>query len=329
MKRYRYPKPKVEWTGQSTIDNFFKLYSKVHPEKWVSFCLRFLGYKLKADQVDALPNELWMVPPSELPPKVSKKVLAALKRIPDALFKACVTKLLDLEILTEAEALEVIVHLEYQHRNEAGLPNRLLVYSGITRDAYPGYKVLQLVIYTGDEPFSDATEIDEDTLHLRSKAIDLTQIKPSDILDDPSIHIQILAIFNHQIGDEEKANRIFENLKEIYRTEGRSAFNFYSYLVISGTTKQNEHAMSLLKEKLAKDSPIYEELKNNPFYRAWLQEGKEIGVVEGKELGIVESALKLMRTMNLSADQAADALELDDAVRNEFYRRLNGKYRPD
>jgi predicted transposase YdaD len=94
--------------------------------------------------------------------------------------------------------------------------------------------------------------------------------------------------------------------------------------------------IDMAKEKLAKDSPIYEELKHNPFYRAWLQEGKEIGVVEGKglgivegkELGIVESALTLMGTLNLNADQAADALEFDDAVRNEFYRRLNGKYRP-
>jgi hypothetical protein len=239
--------------------------------------------------------------------------------------------------------------LEYQHRNEEGLPNRLLVYSGITRDAYPGHKVLQLVVYTGDEPFNSATEIDEDTLHLKSKAIDLTQINPSDILDHPSIHIQILCLFNHQIGDEEKANRLYENLKEIYRTEGRSAFNFYTYLVITGTTNQNENAMRMLKQKLAApDSPIREQLKRNPFYIDWMQEGKEIGIVEGKEIGIVEgkeigivegkeigivegtlkNALTLMKTMNLDADQAADALELDEVTRQEFFRRLNGHYKP-
>jgi hypothetical protein len=191
-----------------------------------------------------------------------------------------VTKLYKSGLLTKEQVLEVVVHLEYQHRNEEGLPNRLLVYSGITRDAYPGHKVLQLVIYTGDEPFSSPTEIDEDTLHHRSKVIDLTMIKPSDILDDQCTHIQILSMFNHQIGDAEKANILFEFLKEIYRTEGRSAFNFYTYLVISGTTNQNENAMRILKQKLsAPDSPIREQLKRKPFYIDWKQAGKEIGIV--------------------------------------------------
>jgi hypothetical protein len=59
----RYPRPKIEWTGQSTIDQFFKLYGKVKPEIWVAFCIKYLEYGLKDENVVALLNELWMIPP--------------------------------------------------------------------------------------------------------------------------------------------------------------------------------------------------------------------------------------------------------------------------
>jgi hypothetical protein len=86
------------------------------------------------------------------------------------------------------------------------------------------------------------------------------------------------------------------------------------------TTSPNE----MTRDKLAPDSPIREQLKRNPFYIDWKQEGKEIGIVEGT----LKNALTLMKTMNLDADQAADALELDDVTRQEFFRRLNSKYKP-
>jgi hypothetical protein len=75
----------MDWPNHGRpIDQFFKLYGQVKQDKWVAFCIKYLEYGLKNEEVVALLNELWLIPPSELPPKLTRKVKAALKRIPDA-----------------------------------------------------------------------------------------------------------------------------------------------------------------------------------------------------------------------------------------------------
>jgi hypothetical protein len=47
---------------------------------------------------------------------------------------------------------------------------------------------------------------------------------------------------------------MYDKLVAVYESEGSDAFNYYASLTICGTTKQNFKAMTLYKEKLAKNS---------------------------------------------------------------------------
>jgi hypothetical protein len=367
----QYPALDTEFAEAAMMDYFFKLYGPFETLVWLAFCLAYFDLELLENELGALPNELIVLPDAAISSKLSKKTQTALKRIPDALFKILTKRLSDPKKLTKRQlkSLKQVLHIEYQHWNDPDLIARLLVYSGMIRQVHKKHQVLQMVLYTGDKPMKSPPKIDEKTMTLKPMYLDLTKLNSADVMGHFSMHVNILSIFNHGIPDEEKASFMYDKLVALYQSEGREAFNYYTSLTICGTTKHNFKAMSLLKEKLAKNSPLKQELKYNPFYNDWVKEGEEIGIEKGlkkgekiglkkgEEIGIeiglkkgekiglkkgeeigmekgmekgsfyanVENALKLMQTMNLDAEQASDALQLDEEMRKELNRRLKAR----
>jgi hypothetical protein len=83
-----------------------------------------------------------------------------LKRIVDLLCLVCAswqdnrTLVVPEMRLDKFDKEKLLLHFEHQHRNDSKMPGRLLVYLGMLILKYPEYKVLQLLVYTGDAPFN-------------------------------------------------------------------------------------------------------------------------------------------------------------------------------
>jgi hypothetical protein len=220
----------------------------------------------------------------------------------------------------------LLFHIEHQHRNDYKMPWRLYVYLGMLGLKYPENKILQLLIYTGDAPFSSNLPHYGGTGAMVPLLIDLTQIDPQKVMNHPSIHIRILIIFNHRIDAATKAAFLLKELEELYAKAGKKQLNYYFSLIIRGKTMQNRDAITMLEEQLANSPHIHNELLDNPFYIRWTEKGKAEGKAEGEATGEargkLNSALNLMGNMGVDAERAADLLGFSSEERAALFEHI-------
>jgi hypothetical protein len=164
----------------------------------------------------------------------------------------------------------------------------------------------QVMVYIGDFPFFSPTKIKSFTLLYRYDLIDLTQIPLKAFIDHYDFHVQMLAIFNHNMPLAEKVRFIVEGMIRAHKVKGPEEAEFYYHLLQLTETRKNYQALD----------QIFDNLATKPEFKH-LQRTKRVDlsptVDETEERiiqAVVEKAATVMQRRSGNAMQVARLLDL-------------------
>jgi hypothetical protein len=177
-------------------------------------------------------------------------------------------------------------------------------------------KLKQVVMYIGDYPFHTPTKMNGQDLKMTFSFIDLTQLPLDKVTSYPDFHVQLLAMFNHQMPEVEKVNCMVAGMMHVYHEKGIEDAEYYYHLLELTETAKNSPALDQVFAQLA-TTPEYQ-----PFQRKALT--KFPHTMDEAELKImqviIDKTIKYMYKRNEDALEAARALDLNPA---EFQALLN------
>jgi len=87
-----------------------------------------------------------------------------------------------------------IVHLELTTKNESGLVWRVHDYYSLLRAAFPGAKILQIILYMGAAPLTIRGELEDGPLRFSCRVVDFRELDGERLLASASLDDNILAV---------------------------------------------------------------------------------------------------------------------------------------
>jgi hypothetical protein len=206
------------------FDTFLKMLLLYDEYGVLSFLLLQLGYTLVS--FERLSNELYFE---------GKHYQV------DALFKAKVK-------LPNGSIIEVCIDIEFQHRNDPKMADRIYDYRKAIQTIHDVKVVLPVLVYTGEHKCT--MELFDDDLPFKVfpfdiPKVDITQLESEIFTTHSSAAVHFLAILNHRSDPAILAQLLYDDLQRIKNTKGVAEMNRWFNFLLSVTTSKNKRAMRI------------------------------------------------------------------------------------
>jgi len=195
----------------------------------------------------------------------------------------------DLVVKAVQKDKEFILHIEIQNDNQSHMAVRMLRYYTDIALSWPGYDVVQYLIYIGKKPLSMASGIDRKNHLYQYHTIDMHHIDCSIFLEQNHPEAIVLAILC-DFKNKDRRQVIREILNRIAVLTSDNEARYRDCILMLEVLSKNRDLTELLKEEEKMLSTI--KLEDLPSYEIGIEKGIEKGIRGGSHAML----LRLLKT---------------------------------
>ena len=191
---------------------------------------------------------------------------------------------------SEHQERELLVHLEFQSRNDKNMRWRILEYAREINRKYGEYP-FQVVVYLGEQKLSMEScfkkGLGNSFLHYCFEILDISSYTPEDFLkhDDPKM--KLLAAFTLKSRDH-RAKLVLEEIVKGVFEENNIEDRRHDFSLLEFLMKQK----NLINELREVIKTFEVKLEDLPSYQEGRKEGLKEGIIKGEKKGLKEGAIK-------------------------------------
>lgn len=199
----------------------------------------------------------------------------------------------DLVVKAIQKDKEFILHIEIQSDNQSHMAVRMLRYYTDIALSWPGYDVLQYLIYIGKKPLNMVSGIDRENHQYQYRTIDMHHIDCSVFLEQNHPEAIVLAILC-DFKNKDKRQVIRKILNRIAVLTSNNEARYRDCILMLEVLSKNRDLTELLKEEEKMLSTI--KLEDLPSYEIGIEIGIEKGIEKGIRGGSHAMLLRLLKT---------------------------------
>ena len=189
----------------------------------------------------------------------------------------------DLVVKASQGNKDFILHIEIQNDNQSKMPIRMLRYFTDIALSWPGYQVVQYLIYIGKQPLTMSSGIERENHSYQYNIVDMHQIDCSVFLHQDNPEAVVLAILC-DFQEQDKRQIVREILNRIQQLTNDNEAQYRDCLLMLEILSKNRDLSDIIKEEERMLSTI--KLEDLPSYEIGIEKGLEKGLEEGLEKGI-------------------------------------------
>lgn len=194
----------------------------------------------------------------------------------------------DLVVKATQKKNEFILHIEVQNDNQSKMPIRMLRYYTDIAFSWPGYDVIQYLIYIGKQPLSMVSGIDRKNHYYQYQTIDMHQVDCSVFLGQDNPEAVVLAILC-DFQKQDKRQIIREILNRVQQLTRNNEVQYRDCILMLEILSENRDLSGLIKEEESMLSAI--KLEDLPSYEIGVEKGIEQGIEQGIEKNQIETVV--------------------------------------
>ena len=192
----------------------------------------------------------------------------------------------DLVVKARQNQKEFVLHLEVQNNNQSNMPLRMLRYYTDIALNWPGYEVIQYLVYIGKAPLVMPSGIDRQNHFYQYHTIDMRQLDGSQFLIQKDPRAVVLAILC-DFKDRDKRSLVRQILRRIAELTQQNESHYRECVLMLEILSQNRDLTKLVKEEESMISDF--KLEELPSYEIGWEKGIEKGI-EKKQIEIILKA---------------------------------------
>jgi len=187
---------------------------------------------------------------------------------------------------------EVLIHIELQSTNDAGMGLRMLEYAAAIRRQFARFP-RQIVLYVGDAPLRMSCEMTGPQLSFGCGVVDIRVLDSEALIASEHVEDNIIAILTRLGNEPEAVRRILGGIARCETSRRAEALD--ELMVLAGLRS----LAPVIEEEIAQ-MPLMNDIMDHPFYGPRIRKGREEGLEEGLQKGLQKGRLDATRQLVLS-----------------------------